>query len=357
MEHTSSINSTLMGNLTTERRPQHSCLDADIQRNVNIYAVGVVALLGAVGNILALLVLRRSLRNSTTFILKTLAMVDLIYLCLHGTVKIIAEFPDMMLVPFVIFVPIFYIIELICAWLVVLVSIERYVAVCHPFKVKILCSLVRMKTAIVLIVMFCFAVSVPLWLEFKVTRAEDPATADALWVIDFTRMFQNKLYHVIYRMAALALVRLLLPVTIMIYSSVTITRAIKESGNMNKGHQKRDEKRKRIEREITIMVVSVVTIFVLCQTPILVSFILDTVQYVLLGKGLGIASSCMVLAGHFSLMVNSSVNFLVYVLSGPRFRQTFLKMVKCDKTDNTYSETNSANSNSQPEIENDSTKL
>jgi len=135
----------------------------------------IIALFDSCGNIMSLVILlQRKLRNSTGVILIALAIVGLCYLitnmirkssCIIGRIDEFAE--DKFTAT--IFSPIFYVItsfSRVSSWLVVLISIERLIAVAFPMKIKLWVSTTRMIVSVTLIYILVFFILSPIAAQY-----------------------------------------------------------------------------------------------------------------------------------------------------------------------------------------------
>jgi len=119
---------------------------------VDVYVVSALCVAGVVGNLLSMIVLRkdRDRPNATNWLLQALAVVDTVYLLasvLIQPLKTINEIGDLAgaraalrrVFPYV--EPQAWVLASIAqtatVWLVLLVTVDRYVAVCLPLKVCI----------------------------------------------------------------------------------------------------------------------------------------------------------------------------------------------------------------------------
>ena len=112
---------------------------------VNVYVVSTLCLCGIVGNVLSVVVLGRdrSIRRTTALLLRALGVADTVYLVtclLFQTVKTIYQLTDWLPTslrrvwpyaePFVW--PLASVAQTCNVWLVVLLTADRYVAICRP---------------------------------------------------------------------------------------------------------------------------------------------------------------------------------------------------------------------------------
>jgi len=148
---------------------------------LDIHVVGLLCLVGFVGNALTIAVLRRDWQDgssATNWLLRTLAGVDTFYLltCLFiQTFKTAHDltdwFPDA-LRPFPYaeryLWPVASISQTVTIWTVLLVTVDRYVAVCRPFDTRMR-TVGRAKKLFVGVVVAALVYNIPPFFERQVT--------------------------------------------------------------------------------------------------------------------------------------------------------------------------------------------
>lgn len=131
-----------------------------------------IAVAGIIGNLVSIFVLRQyKPAMTTTIILQCLAWTDTAYL----TVSIILRSFRYMGIPsyetynpyiFFWLYPTVYAIRLTGTWLTVLLTVDRFIAVCYPLHANRLCSRAKTSLLILIIVLCSFAFSVPRYFEY-----------------------------------------------------------------------------------------------------------------------------------------------------------------------------------------------
>ena len=83
-------------------------------------------------------------------------------------------------------------------WLTVTFTIERYIAVSHPIKGKIICTESRARKIIFCVFIICFAFTIPTPFEWVVVERIDDVTNTTYLQVTFSDFGQNELYKTIY---------------------------------------------------------------------------------------------------------------------------------------------------------------
>jgi len=165
---------------------------------LDIHVVGLLCLVGFVGNALTIAVLRRDWQDgssATNWLLRTLAGVDTFYLvaCLFvQTFKTAHDltdwFPDA-LRPYFPYAerylwPVASIGQTVTIWTVLLVTVDRYVAVCRPFDTRMR-TVDRAKKLFVGVVVAAVVYNIPRFFERQVVTSDsDDCIKQASWPND-----------------------------------------------------------------------------------------------------------------------------------------------------------------------------
>jgi hypothetical protein len=84
-------------------------------------------------------------------------------------------------------------------WLTVSFTVERYIAVCHPMRGRLICTESRAKKVTVLVYVFCFVTTVTTPLEYEATVIQDPKDNTALvCCVNSTKMAGNETYRTVF---------------------------------------------------------------------------------------------------------------------------------------------------------------
>ena len=156
---------------------------------LDVHVVGLLCLVGFVGNALTIAVLRRDWQdgsNATNWLLRTLAGVDTFYLiaCLFvqtfNTVYDLTDwFPDA-LRPYFPYAerymwPVTSICQTVTIWTVLLVTVDRYMAVCRPFDTRMR-TVDRATKLFVGVVVAAILYNIPRFFERKVVVERNVCT-------------------------------------------------------------------------------------------------------------------------------------------------------------------------------------
>ncbi|KAH9499279.1 hypothetical protein Btru_003600 [Bulinus truncatus] len=322
------------GNLTTEKTSagQNFTSPCDTPKtdleNFNFYFNGiitaVVVALGAVGNALAIIVLtRRTMHTSTNIFLTALAISDNVVLmnslCLLSMPELSTTFKKQVFAYVIVYIyPAGLVAQTATVWLTVSFTVERYIAVCHPLRAASMCTIARARLVVMGILAVSVVYNMPRWFEYTITEHPDTNNTTCL-MANATDLANDSIYHKIYFGWLYFLVMCSIPIC-----SLTILNAFLIVAVRRSKRQRRDMNVKQSrENNVTIMLVSVVMVFIVCQVPALIYNIAYGIDNdkVIHSVGWIILSNCR----NNLVTLNSAVNFILYCALGQKFRRTFVR--------------------------------
>jgi heme/copper-type cytochrome/quinol oxidase subunit 2 len=272
---------------------------------------------GLLGNILTITVLtHKSMRSSTNKYLTALAIWDTVVIltALH-LMSLSIIFPILLYaIPFVY--PVGLTGQTATIWITVSFTVERYIAVCHPLKAASMCTIRRALVVIGGVTLGSWIYNLPRWFEYTL---DVPPDVNA--TIVSTDLGKNIIFKEIYFIWLYLPVMCIIPLSVLAILNVFLVRAVRESQKQRADMNVRQSR----ENNVTIMLVSVVVVFIICQVPALVYNVAYAInqKYVNEVKSYFLLSSCR----NYLVVVNSTVNFLLYCAFGQKFRRTFIRII------------------------------
>lgn len=293
------------------------------------YATGVIlypifCVFGLAGNILSLVVLSHpKMRNSTHIYLQALALSDSVKLLsdlLYFVTSVLYEVhPPAGDKSYAYLYPrahyLFHMSVLTTAWLTVSVAVERYIMVCHATKAKQLCNVFRARVVCVSVFVASMLVCVPLALRYKtihVCRNGTNGTNMSVGLdVGVTDLWKKETFVLVYKWFQNVL-QSIIPLLTLCVLTFHIIRALRRS--------RATGRRAHLRNRISTMLISVIFVFLICITP-------DAIMSTCFGFGYTDATyraRAIREVTDLLLLVNSSVNFVLYCTFNHLFRAHFV---------------------------------
>lgn len=299
-----------------------------------IYTVtmGLLCLFGLVGNGVSFIILWKdsSKTGATSFILRALAVADCLVLLatiplyvlafIHPAVGAFKSYYDLYpnILPFLW--PIYLIPYTATILLTVLVSMNRYFAVCRPLSSSSMCGLPQVTKHVLFIAVFSVLYNIPRFFEYekKLTCGGYNKTIE---VFEMSAFGNNKIYRIIYTNVMYFVIMLGGPLLCLAFLNVKLIFALKQR------QQKRAEMgRGGYQQDLTLVLIVVIFAFMICQTPTFIDHILWTFVSET-ARQCGNWHYYYTAISDMLSIVNSAINFVIYVLTSRKFRQGLITTI------------------------------
>lgn len=295
---------------------------------VKIAVMGYVALviicLGMVGNGLSMVVLtRKSMHTSTNCYLLALAIWDTaVILCtlLLMTLPTLSSWFKDHVMPYVVVIgyPLALTAQMSTLWLTVSFTVERYIAVCHPLQAVRMCTVARARVVIVAVSVVSILFNASRWFEYRLKFDQSSNNRSTL-SFEPTEFGKNDDYKQVYFLWLYLLVMFIVPLTSLTVLNIFLILAVRQSQIQRKDMNVRQSR----ENNVTMMLVSIIIVFIICQIPALIYNMAWAIDINTVEKSTGwkILSTFR----NFMVTLNSCVNFILYCALGQRFRHTCIR--------------------------------
>ncbi|CAL1532843.1 unnamed protein product [Lymnaea stagnalis] len=335
----------------------------------------VVATVGLLGNILNILVLfQPSMRTSTNVYLLVLSLADSVFLLFNFILSVLdcrkRDLGDSAyhFNPYGRFLSNYS--GNVAVWITVVFTVERYIAVCHPIHGKVWCTVSRAKLASAAVTVLVMANTVPTVFELEIVHTE---TGPRCRTTKFAKSYGYEIgyswwYVTVFTFIPLVFLTIFNIVLIRalflasrkreqlalistsrhpngrdkknsfqassqytiadnISSTHTSDRSSPSSVTMTLTKKRQSRRFSREQNKVTLLLVTIVMIFLLCQLPWTALFLYTTY---LSSNNLDDSSAAIKIAGNICNLlglINASVNFYLYSCFSKRFRRTLAKLV------------------------------
>ena len=303
---------------------------------INVYVITILIILGLVGNVISFVILKHMKQATVILLLRALAAIDSIYLltCLgfqsFRTLFMYSDsfsrffwyYPHV----FVVMWPVASMAQSISVWMVVLVTFDRYDAICHAMATTKYMTKTKVRIYIGIVILGSICFNLPTVFDVRVVDRR-PFCSNINKIDTFvTAFYQDPIYDLIYKTILTIIFRVALPVFIVIILNFLILYQVKKSEEFRAGIVQRASNG---IRSINVMIGTVTFVYVICELPDLTYRVLRVIKFYnpdFLMAWDQFAYFAQV--SNLFLTINSSTNFLWYCLAGTKFRET-LKCKVC----------------------------
>ena len=294
------------------------------------YVGMVLSLFGIVGNLITILVLLSpSMRTTSTNIyLTALSCSNILFLLifipsysirylLGYSVYMSNEphFPFEILLTRLPTTPIYNTISLSIIYLTIAVSMDRLILIRFPLRAKRILTTRTTLCTIASIYLFSIVYCIPYWLEQRYVpeRKQCRLTKIGVKIYKYTRIY---IYiPMVY----------VIPFVTLTCINISIILSLVAQNRRKQSLCVKTLKRKTADYRITLMLVTVIIVFVLCQIPLLVL----NAWYAIDPEGSyeDLIFHTLNSIGILFIVFNTSTNFLLYCFFGQKFRKTLIEYV------------------------------
>ncbi|XP_074650263.1 FMRFamide receptor-like [Tubulanus polymorphus] len=308
-----------------------SYIEYKISKDVYKYVAPTIVFMGLAGNLLTICVLLKKNvgKASTSYLLVALALADS-FVLITGLMRywireITQPSVDLRtLSPFSCKLHLFlvYYMMQFAIWILVLVTIERFISVAFPLKAKWLCSPPRMLAALGVMGTFLFALNSHIF--YGKYGYYSGGRVRCAHLNEEYKLFWNETW-VWIDLCVMSVV----PFLTILFCNVVIIVKVRLSSRHKMMMRRSTERDSATATKITNMTAMLLTVnFVFLITSLPASIYLAGWTNAPYTSNHNIAARILAFASVNTLSyVNNAANFLLYCVSGPRFRAQFLAMI------------------------------
>ncbi len=297
----------------------------------------IICACGILGIILTVIVLsRKNMCTSTNCYLIALAIADLLFLVFLSTILADNQLemhsrPFYLYMIYITFATIFMHMFLMASiWVTVMLAIERYIAICRPFLAAKVCTVTKARCIIISIFLFAIASRLSNFWENKVVTVYDHNTNLSWSYAEATTLSYNHYYQTIYPWLVDGVFASILPFLLLLILNARLIWEVRKSTqyiqrNLMVNAQNHKNIIQREELQITIMLISVIMVFFICQAPYVIYTAMASLSmYQAFSPGFMLFRYITMLL----LTLKSAVNFILYCWFSEKFWAT-LKRIFC----------------------------
>ncbi|CAA98955.2 G-protein coupled receptors family 1 profile domain-containing protein [Caenorhabditis elegans] len=279
------------------------------------------------------------------------------------------EYIDLSVQLIVWFYPLAQIGLTMSVYVTILVSVHRYLGVCHPFLIRRISNSNAVKAVIVAAIVFAFVFNASRWFELHAQPCSFGTEGQTNSSVVYpTSLMMNRMYTLIFRNAAYTIVMFFLPFAILTYVNLRIIATLKQSykmrkamttsrskrsdstvptdtivtkidgysavvpvengekgngilmGGANNGSVKNDKK----ENGVTVMLVAITTEFLLFN---LIAFATNIIELSSI-RFFADLETLLVELSTFLVNVNGASTIIIYLIFGSKYRNVFIRLFR-----------------------------
>lgn len=329
--------------VTSNKSDSHLISSETLDIVWRIFVFGLIPLFsvfGIIGNIFSLAVLyHHRMRNPTNLCLSALALSDIGFLVqslLFVGTNIQSEFDSVlgeqrsqMLYPwFGAYASL--VAAKLSSCLILLLTIERYIAVCFPIRAKLICNKRCTLICLVAICVTTIVVFLPYAFKYEIVYEENNATHTTEMLLIPSKLGKNRDFFEVFGMI-LNIVYWFIPIILLLILNTKIIIITRKTCSTRKLMGTLDAKIYSNEQtRITLMLVTISLLFVLCTLPGAIQSILSHYMdgYTMNGQYRHVYQ-CVSYIIYFLETLSSSVNFLIYMVMSKKFSKTYKELFCC----------------------------
>ena len=202
-------------------------------------------------------------------------------------------------------------------WVTVLIAASRYISVCIPLRASQWCNISKVKIQLAIVIMLAVLYNIPTFMQFRIAHASsNNGTTHTAHLVP-TKLWLAREYQLVYSTILCAICISVLPSCIIAFLNIRLIKALKTRRRTQT--QRRHQLRSPNKHSMTLILIIICIVSIVCQMPSLVTRVL----WLLTTYTASTCGGYLLYQGHISnmlIVLNSAVNFIIYVICNKCFR-------------------------------------
>uniref|UniRef100_A0A0N5BBP2 G_PROTEIN_RECEP_F1_2 domain-containing protein n=1 Tax=Strongyloides papillosus TaxID=174720 RepID=A0A0N5BBP2_STREA len=201
-------------------------------------------------------------------------------------------------------------------WMLVSITVDRYLAVCHPFMVRVYCTINRAKITVAVITIVTVAFNFVRFWEFDITEPSDETGGFA-----FKKLLRaDPIFMLVYQNIAYIISQYLIPLFVLCLLNLEVAKTI-----LKATEQRRELVTSvKTEHQTAKMMIFVVIVFIFCYTFGIFLNLLEHLYREIFETTIGYMLNDI---NNILVVFNSSSNFIFYVKYSTRYRAKLRELI------------------------------
>ena len=296
--------------------------------------LGVIIVVGIIGNCLTFVVFwKGNFKSSTSFLFLSLSLIDSAFLITVFPLQSVSAFVAYTgwlqgyssVEPFLIVYGTFPVSTTKTAtiWVTVLVAVNRYIIVCRPLRASQWCTISKVKIQLAVVLVLAVVGNIPQLFKCRIKYyAQNNGTSFAI-DIDYGVKYRWNVFYTVYDIIVVHVLWTGVPLFILTVLTIRLIKAMKAHRrmqlDMNNLYNQQDS-------NMTFALVMVVIVFIICHVPSVFLWMKSNVVPIEVLIYSDVLDSVCDIA-NFLIILNSSINFAIYILANKRFREVLTNTI------------------------------
>ena len=313
--------------------------EVSLQRSCELYdfiiytvIVGMLVVVGIIGNSLTLVVFWKGKFNkSTSFLFMCVSLTDSAVLLTSFVGMSVATFVDYTgymqgfwyIYPYILVyvIPLCLVALTATVWVTVLITVNRYINVCLPLRASQWCTISKAKKQMTAVLLFAVLYNIPMFAQSQIEHVLINNSTTYITRVAPTRLWFAYGYYLIYHIVLSGMFIVILPISILALLNICLVKTLKARRRMQM-HALRSQN----ENSMTFVLLIIVIVSIVCQLPALVTRML-WIAAPQEAYTCGGYMFYMVPITNMLVILNSAVNFIIHIMFNKRFRDVIMEKV------------------------------